>query len=175
MRPLWLSSIIRANLICYVSKFQSTQIRIGNMPLINMQYFKKKDRKKDYLFKKYSWQSFLKSIVQIKCYKVSILMQAWWLTISSLFNFEIWYFWPQTFIYKNPPLLNRYSSIAVLQDTCIHFLSGLSELWENVRFPFTVVGKHTLKYYGVIGAAFCLCNFFLINRNDLSKPLLQMK
>lgn len=89
--------------------------------LINMQYFKKKDRKKDYLFKKYSLQSFLKSIVQIKCYKVSILMQAWWLTISSLFNFEIWYFWPQTFISKNPPLLNRYSSIAVLQDTCIHF------------------------------------------------------
>lgn len=51
----------------------------------------------------------------------------------------------------------------------------LSELWKNVHFPNTVVGKHTIKYYGVFGAACCLCNLFLINRNDLSTSLLQMK
>lgn len=35
-----------------MSKFQSTQIRIGNMPLIHMQYFKKKRQKERLTFKK---------------------------------------------------------------------------------------------------------------------------
>lgn len=72
----------------------------------------------------------------------------------------------------HPSFKNRHWSIAILQDILFFCLS---ELWENVHFPNTAVGTHTLKYYGVIGAVFCLCNFFLINRNDLSRSLLQMK